>query len=165
MNNLQLHVTKIWYFTCKWFKKSFMYSMPSKHFEYLNIYMKIWFKKLVLKSSTSKNTRPRLLLQLKSSPQTVFDANILSNITYQILKYLLCVFNFSSSLSVFVASPGGHIYHSSFYHHSYGYCWCDREIISIELINKFGHDKHSRPFTNFIIFFKNLALNCPLFMN
>ena len=63
-----------------------------------------------LKTSTLKNTWPRHCSQLISSPQIVFDANILSNITYQISKDFLCVFDFSSSLSVFVRSPGGQFY-------------------------------------------------------
>ena len=44
MNNLLLHVTRIWYFTFKWFEKYFMYFIPSKHFQNLNMYTKIWFK-------------------------------------------------------------------------------------------------------------------------
>ena len=74
-------------------------------------------KQLVLKSSTSKNTWLRLFLQLISSPSTVFDANILSNITYQscIPKDLLCIFNFPSSYSVFVHSPCGICFHHRLY--------------------------------------------------
>ena len=63
-----------------------------------------------------------VFLQLISSPQTVFDANILSNITYRILKDLLCVFNLPSSYKGFLPSPDGQIYVSTFYHKSSGYC-------------------------------------------
>ena len=121
---------------------------------------KIWkktTKKLVLKSSTSKNTWLRLFLQLISSPSTVFDANILSNITYQLYipKDLLCIFNFPSSYSVFVHSPCGQIYVSTVYHKNNGYCWWllltsswGNKLKSIGLVNKLGPDYHGWPFTN-----------------
>ena len=121
---------------------------------------KIWkkqTKKLVLKSSTSKNTWLRLFLQLISSPSTVFDANILSNITYQLYipKDLLCIFNFPSSYSVFVHSPCGQIYVSTVYHKNNGYCWWlllalswGNRLKSIGLVNKLGPDNHGWPFTN-----------------
>ena len=48
------------------------------------------------------------------SPQIVSGANILSNITYQIPKDPLRVFNSTSSSSVFVSSPGDQIYVSIF---------------------------------------------------
>ena len=78
--------------------------------------------KLVLKSiKYFEKLLPRLCLQLISSPQIVFDTNIPSNITYQIPNDLLCVFNFTSYLSVFLPSPGCQIYVSTFYHKRYGY--------------------------------------------
>ena len=158
---LLLLVTKVSYFTCTWLKKYSMYLMPPRYIEYLSMCAKNMKKqkqkKLVLKSSTSKNTWPRLFLQLISSLSTVFDANILSNITYQLYipKDLLCIFNFPSSYSVFVHSPCGQIYVSTVYHKNNGYClwlllaWSwGNKLKSIGLVNKLGSDNHGWPFTN-----------------
>ena len=132
---------------------------------------KIWKNKtktqLVLKSSASKNTWLRLFLQLISSPSTVFDANILSNITYQlyISKDLLCIYNFPSSYSVFVHSPCGQIYVSTVCHKNNGYCWWlllalswGNRLKSIGSVNKLGPDNHGWPFTNDI--FKCVLFKC-----
>ena len=117
-------------------------------------------------SSTSINTWPRLCLQFISSPQIVFDTNTPSNITYQIPNDLLCVFNFTSSLSVFLPSPGCQIYVSTFYHKRYGYRWWLLLTLfwgdspkSIELVNRLGPCKHGWPFINDIficILFKDM---------
>ena len=126
-DGLLLLVTEVLYFTYTWLKKYFMYLMPFRYFAYLSMCVKNVKKKpkkLVLKSSTSKNTWLRLFLQLTSSPPTVFDANILSNITYQLyISKDLCIFNFPSSSSVFVPSPCGPKYVSTVYHKNNGYCW------------------------------------------
>ena len=159
---LLLLVTKVLYFTCTWLKKYFMYLMPPRYIEYLSTVCaknmkKKKKKKIVLKSSTSKNTWLGLFLQLISSPSTVFDANILSNITYQsyIPKDLLCISNFPSSYSVFVHSPCGQIYVSTVYHKNNGYCWWllldlswGNRLKSVGLVNKLGPDTHGWPFTN-----------------
>ena len=174
---LLLLVTKVSYFTCTWLKKYFMYLMPPRYIEYLNMCAKNMKKqkqkKLVLKSSTSKNTWLRLFLQLISSPSTVFDANILSNITSQLYipKDLLCIFNFPSPYSVFVHSPCGQIYVSTVYHKNNGYClwlllawsWGNR-LKSIGLVNK-----QMRSFKIYVLHFiqcsKNLAHIVQLIMN
>ena len=157
---LLLLVTKVLYFTCTWLIKYFMYLMPPRYIEYLSMCAKNMKKnqtKLVLKSSTSKNTWLRLIFLLISNPSTVFDPNILSNITYQLYipKDPLCIFNFSSSYSVFVHSPCGQIYVSTVYHKNNGYCWWlllalswGNRLKSIGLVNKLGLDNHGWPFTN-----------------
>ena len=146
--------------------------MPPRYIEYLSMcarnMKKQKQKKLVLKSSTSKNTWLRLFLQLISRPSTVFDANILSNIAYQLYipKDLLCIFNFPSSYSVFVHSPCGQIYVSTVYHKNNGYClwlllawyWGNR-LKSIGLVNKLGSDNHGWPLqtTSSNAFFSNIC--------
>ena len=94
---------------------------------------------------------------MKTKNKKTFDANILSNITYQLYipKDLLCIFNFPSSLSVFVPSPCGQIYVSTVYHKNNRYCWWlllalswGNRLKSIGLVNKVGPDNHGWPFTN-----------------
>ena len=170
---LQLLVTKVLYFTCTWLKKYVMYLTPSTYFEYLSLCVKNMKKKLVLKSSTSKNAWLRLFLQLTSSPPTVFDANILSNIIYQLYipKDLLCIFNFPSSYSQCLYPVRVVKYVSTVYHKNNGYCWWlllalswGNRLKSIGLVIKWGPDNHGWPFTNDIfkcVLFKDIF--CILF--
>ena len=162
------------YFTCTWLKKYVMYLTPSRYFEYLSLCVKN-MKKQTKKTSTSKNTWLRLFLQLTSSPPTVFDANILSNIIYT-----NCVFPKISSayltsnrpvVSVFTQSVWSNIYVSTVYHKNTGYCWWlllalswGNRLKSIGLVIKLGPDNHGWPFTNDIfkcVLFKDMF--CILF--